>query len=214
MVDLRTHGVSGVTGEPCVDTPDPWCSEVFEPRQETELYVAVKYKETQARPVRVQPVGCGCDDTRCENSRWRDGYEIRILTKCPQSHSNPPELGTLFHGQIPPCPPCPDDPWVVLAKVELEGEGKIKKIDNCVCRRLVGALGHFWWQCTAAEEGGERHRHDLKDDAWGYAEQTRGTEEGGTTSKESSTLVQTLPAVQPVRRDQGRGTRGRGSRSR
>lgn len=64
IIDLRSSGVTGVTGEPCVEVPDPWCSEVFVPCEQTgSRYVAVKYKECLARPVRVQPVGCGCDET-------------------------------------------------------------------------------------------------------------------------------------------------------
>lgn len=150
-VDLRTSGVTGITGEPCVEAPDPWCSEVLEPREAGDFYVAVRYKEILTRPVRVQPIGCGCDDTRCEYSRWRDGYEIGILTRCPDSHATPPKVEDLIKGPIPPCPPCPEEPWVVLAKVKLEADGKITKIDNCICRRMVVAFGHFWWQCQGAE---------------------------------------------------------------
>lgn len=152
MVDLRTKGVTGVTGEPCVEAPDPWCSEVFVPCEETGFrYLAVKYKEIMTRPVRVQPVGCGCDEMQCEYSRWRDGYEIKILNECPESHQHPPtpkpEFAKLFDGSLPECPPCPKEPWVVLAEIELGDDGAIKKIDNCSCRRLVISFGHFWWQC-------------------------------------------------------------------
>jgi hypothetical protein len=148
-VDLRTPGVTGITGEPGVETPDPWCSEVFEPRETGDFYVAVRYKEIRTRPVRVQPIGCGCDDTRCEYSRWRDGYEISILNHCPESHTTaPPSKESLYQGTIPDCPPCPEEPWVVLAQVALEADGKITRIDNCSCRRMVAAVGHFWWQCS------------------------------------------------------------------
>jgi hypothetical protein len=37
---------------------------------------------------------------------------------------------------------------VVLAKVVLDAGGKITGIDNCICRRIVAAFGHFWWQCS------------------------------------------------------------------
>lgn len=154
-VDLRTNGVTGVIGEPCVEVPDPWCSEVFVPCEENgSRFLAVKYKEIMTRPVRVQPVGCGCDETQCEYSRWRDGYEIKILNECPESHKHPPtpkpEFENLFDGSLNECPPCPKEPWVVLAKIELGDDGAIKKIDNCSCRRLVISFGHFWWQCTSA----------------------------------------------------------------
>jgi hypothetical protein len=162
-VDLRTQGVTGVTGEPCVETPDPWCSEVFEPREAGDFYIAVRYKDVQTRPVRVQPIGCGCDDTRCEYSRWRDGYEISILNYCPDSHTTPPDPKGPFHGTIPECPPCPQEPWVVLAQVKLETNGKITRIDNCVCRRMVESFGHFWWQCSP--QGGTSEQSKLEEKA-------------------------------------------------
>lgn len=148
-VDLRTHGVSGVTGEPCADAPDPWCAEVFEPRDTGDFYVAVKYKEIKTRPVRVQPVGCGCDDTACEYSRWRDGYELCVLTECPDSHADPPDLDDVIprDRQIPECPSCPEEPWVVLARVTVGAGGKIEEISNCECRRLILPLGRAWWSC-------------------------------------------------------------------
>lgn len=146
--DLRTRGVTGITGEPCVDAIDPWCSEVVQEPESDKLYVAVRYKEIQARPVRVQPIGCGCDDSQCENSRFVDGYEFKVLTSCPDSHQSPPNIDGLIKGPIPECPPCPDEPWVVLAEVELDADGNITKIDNCSCRRLVPSLASFWWHCS------------------------------------------------------------------
>ncbi|MCM3870584.1 MAG: hypothetical protein ND895_07825 [Pyrinomonadaceae bacterium] len=147
-VDLRKRdGVNGVTGEPCVEAMDPWCVEVFDEQAADELYVAVRYKQYATRPVRVQPTGCGCDDTHCENSRWRDGYEIRILDYCPDTHTDRPDLETLGHGPNPECPPChPDDAWVVLARVTVAEDGAVQ-IDNCQCRRLVLSLQDFWWEC-------------------------------------------------------------------
>ena len=158
-VDLRTRGVTGITGEPCVDAVDPWCTEVFQQSDNPgKLYVAVKYKEVAARPVRVQPAGCGCDDSSCENSRLVDGYEIGVLTECPDSHQGPPDIEDLTRGPIPDCPVCPDEPWVVLAEVELDADGTITKIDNCVCRRMVLSLAREWWQCSESDAS-----HDSKD---------------------------------------------------
>lgn len=171
VVDLRTSGLTGMTGEPGREFVDPWCSEVFVERREGSVYVAVKYKEVMARPVRVQPVGCGCDDTQCEYSRWQDGYEIRVLDECPDSHKTamkqqrtPPgrEDRAVFERPRPgeieiqrrlplfDCPPCPDDPWVVLAMVQLGDNGKIEAIDNCACRRIVLSPAFYWGVC----EGG------------------------------------------------------------
>lgn len=151
VVDLRTTGVTGISGEPCVDAIDPWCVEVFEREGPDTLYLAVRYRQEATRPVRVQPAGCGCDDTRCENSRWRDGYEIKVLTYCPhKDDGEPPIFDDLFdEAPIPACPEPPDEPWVGLAKIELDDDGVISKIDNCACRRLVLSHANFWWSCEA-----------------------------------------------------------------
>lgn len=147
-IDLRTPGASGVTGDPCVQAVDPWCSDVFVVRDPSmPLYVAVKYKECKTRPVRVQPIGCGCDDTLCEYSRLQDGYEIGILTVCPDGNTTAPDIKDMATGGVPACPPCPSLPWVVLAQVQASADGTIVVIDNCQCRRTVQSYGAFWWQC-------------------------------------------------------------------
>lgn len=150
-VDLRTTGVSGVTGDPCVDAPDPWCSQVTVQRTTGTLYIAIKYQRSMTRPVRVQPIGCGCDDNTCECSRWHDGYQIGILTCCPDANQTPPKGDNLFKGDVPSCPNCPPQPWVVLAAVQVDSDGNIVSIDNCACRRLVASLGGFWWQCSQGD---------------------------------------------------------------
>lgn len=147
-VDLRTRGISGVSGDPCVDVPDPWCSQVTVAREPGTLYIAVKYKQSMTRPVRVQPIGCGCDDSSCECSRWHDGYEIGVLTCCPTEGEVPPKPGDLISGDVPSCPDCPPQPWVVLASVQVEADGTLILIDNCACRRLVASASRFWWQCS------------------------------------------------------------------
>jgi hypothetical protein len=153
LVDLRTTGLTGITGEPCVEAVDPWCVEVFERDGPDELFVAVRYKQFATRPVRVQPVGCGCDDTRCENSRWRDGYEIKVLSYCPHEHVDAPVFNKLFEDSpIPACPTPPDDPWVGLARIELDADGVITRIDNCACRRMVLSHASFWWNCQGPPE--------------------------------------------------------------
>ncbi len=158
-VDLRTSGVTGVTGEPCIDAPDPWCSQVFTtPSTTNTLFLAIKYKQSMMRPVRVQPVGCGCDDTSCEYSRLHDGYEIGVLTTCPtcnacdQNVLPAPPAQSLASGPIPSCPDCSCGPWVCLAQVTLsqDGSGTIQQIDNVSCRRLVLSLCDFWWQATGS----------------------------------------------------------------
>ena len=71
-----------------------------------DLYVAVKYKEITCRPVRVQPNGCGCDDSQCENSRIRDGYEFGVLDECPEHDPNLPKIEDLIKGPNPQCTEC------------------------------------------------------------------------------------------------------------
>lgn len=155
-LDVRTSGISGVSGETCIDMPDPWCTPVFTPPTEaTKLFIAVKYKQCKTRPVRVQPAGCGCDDTACEYSRWRDGYEIGVLQECPPCNTQPapfdpcarpPRLDLQSMCRIPECPDCACGPWVGLAVVTIEVDGAIT-IDNCSCRRMAVSLSQLWWIC-------------------------------------------------------------------
>jgi hypothetical protein len=151
-VDVRTSGTSGITGDPCVQATDPWCTDVFVQRSNTgPLYVAIKYAECKTRPVRVQPVGCGCGDNSCEYSRLHDGYEIGILTSCPDAADRVPLENTLFTAGTPDCPPCPPQPWVVLAAVTIDVSGNVTLIDNCTCRRIVTSFGNVWHQCTSVD---------------------------------------------------------------
>lgn len=161
-VDVRTSGVTGVTGQPCVDAPDPWCTQVFNaPSVSNTYYIAVQYKQTMVRPVRVQPVGCGCDDTHCEYSRLQDGYQIGVLTSCPSCNACDPNVGqpqqlmNLPFGGIPSCPDCSCGPWVCLAQVTVssDGLGTIQQIDNNSCRRMVLSFCNFWWKSTASPAG-------------------------------------------------------------
>jgi hypothetical protein len=155
--DLRTRCLSIGGGDACDDIViDPLCPDrtVSTRQPDAPLYVALRYKELPARPVRVQPVGCGCDDTSCEFSRWQDGYEICVLDACPDSHAAPPVIDQFLKpGAIPDCPPCPTDPWVVLAVVTVDARGKVGAVDNCKCRRMVRTAAPYWWQCGDAVVG-------------------------------------------------------------
>jgi hypothetical protein len=155
-VDLRTSGVSGVTGQPCVDAPDPWCSQVVTTSTNTTFYIGVQYKQCMMRPVRVQPVGCGCNDNTCEYSRWHDGYEIGVLTTQPCQCTGTNLIASLQELSVSPLPTCPDcscGPWVCLATITVsaDGLGTIQSIDNCTCRRMVLSLSSFCWvpQCAS-----------------------------------------------------------------
>jgi len=182
-VDLRARGAAGSAEDPD-SPPDPWCRERYVPPAKGPLYVAVRYREDMCRPVRVQPSACGCDDVSCEYSRWRDGYEISVLTEAPCEQDekkgapvgvHPPGQGV--EGKAPlatlespcnPCPPCPEGPWVVLATVLVGDDGSITSIDNCECRRIVPSLSSYTLHC-----GTERLKLALKSPAVGkkgYAE--------------------------------------------
>jgi hypothetical protein len=95
-------------------------------------YLAVRFCECVTRPVRVHPSGCGCDEMDCEYSRMRESFELKLLWTLPQSHTDAKAadaqwattLTTLRKNRegglpVPPCAPCTDDPWVVLATIKI-----------------------------------------------------------------------------------------------
>jgi hypothetical protein len=159
VFDLRTAGIIGRPDDPDTESFDPWCSQVYRTDPLTgDLYVAVKYKECQVRPVRVQPTGCGCDDNSCEYSRLVDGYEISVIDHCPEAELAVPnmnypaylqEIGLMEgpNGLLGRCAPCPSEPWVVLAKVIVGDDGQITEIDPCQCRRIVISFGGYALRC-------------------------------------------------------------------
>jgi hypothetical protein len=128
FLDLARCG-PGASTDPC--EPDVLRSGVSASGQ--ELFVAIKYAECRARPVRVMPAGCGCDDTDCEYSRIRDSFQLGCLTELPPSHQ-PPEQPTLCElistGQVLPCPPCPAEPWIVLARVAVPASPSTRVTDG------------------------------------------------------------------------------------
>ena len=90
------------------------------------VYVAIRYAECLARPVRAMPAGCGCEEEVCEYSRIRDSFEIACLDQLPVSHlpGEPMQFCELLETrQVIPCPSCPEDPWVVLATIPLPALG-------------------------------------------------------------------------------------------
>lgn len=128
------------------------------------VYLAVRHVDCQARPVRVAPAGCSCDDAQCEYSRIRDGYELCCLADLPETHG-PPEIGCrgLFApGGLLPCPPAaPRDPWVVLATIglpQLETE-RITQIDLETDRRILYPVSMLqeMVRCAAPHLGASWH---------------------------------------------------------
>ena len=152
----------------------------------TTVHLAVRYVECQARPVRVAPIGCGCDDADCEYSRIQDGYEFTCLTELPRTHVRlPVDCDRLCDPDIIlPCPECPDDPWVVLATVKLPDRGRpieditvtnrralratavLQEHLQCLCEpetqetlTVVGATLLSVYDLDAVEENGIRVRY-------------------------------------------------------
>jgi hypothetical protein len=116
LFDLSTCFVQ--SHDPCAYArPCPPVTKPVDQERHT-VYLAVRYLECQSRPVRVAPVGCGCDDADCEYSRIRDAYEFGCLDSLPGTHTpSPVTCEELCKGGVFPCPGCPDDPWVVLATI-------------------------------------------------------------------------------------------------
>lgn len=155
-VDLSQQDLDG-NAVACGEMSDPWCATVRIDRKAGDVvYIAVAYSECMARPVRVQPAGCGCDGSDCEYSRVRDGYVVRVLTQLPSSYAN-----MTFPGENPfdcpqqgvrECPTCPSDPWVILAAVQLQAKTITDAdIDNDSLRRYVGAFGNWWFRCGQSQ---------------------------------------------------------------
>jgi len=110
--------------------------------QSRKIYLAVCHTECNARPMRVAPVGCGCDEAECEFSRIRDGYELCCLDKLPDIYNDPQlSCSDLCQKQVFPCPACTDDPCVVIATIMLPAASTaqigLADIDNLTDRRLL-----------------------------------------------------------------------------
>ncbi len=133
--DLRQY-IAG-QGSPC---HVPCGSVVPDAEAPKEVYVAIKYAECLSHPVRIPPVGCGCDDTVCEYSRIRDGFEKACLTELPESHK-PVETASTgcehLQNKSAPRPAWTGEPWLVLAKVTLNGGSIAIPFDNSMRRMLL-----------------------------------------------------------------------------
>jgi hypothetical protein len=88
-------------------------------------YLAIKYAECLARPVQVASSGCGCDTDPCQYSRIVDSFVLQCM---PEPPAQPPDPTTTLcqanSGTIAACPPCPTNPWVLLAAIKLPPSSK------------------------------------------------------------------------------------------
>lgn len=137
IVDLRGTGVTGISGETFAGSAEPWSGHPTATPAPGNLYIAVKYTQVMTRPVRAQPVGCGCDDAPCEYSRFSDGYELGILTTGPDPNQTTSPGNPEGFSSKDVCPDWPSSPWVYLAKVALGEGGVIANCDNASVRRTV-----------------------------------------------------------------------------
>jgi hypothetical protein len=143
--DVRTSCVepAAMADDPCRDKWQP--PPIAMPAGPVSTYVAVKYVELRARPVRVAAAGCGCVDNQCESSRWRDSYQLCTLETLPASHMGTPQSGDLTTAP-PPCSPAPMEPWVVLGSVAVDKAGAITQIGYKGFRRqLMSFPESSWW---------------------------------------------------------------------
>lgn len=85
----------------------------------TTAYLAIKYAECLSRPIRVAFSGCGCDNDPCQYSRIRDSFQLSCLSQLPAAPPQRPTLCDVVAIGYAACPPCPTDPWVVLARIDL-----------------------------------------------------------------------------------------------
>jgi hypothetical protein len=156
-IDICKQGLAERDGC-CGEELDPWCAETQRQCAEGTLYLAIRYQECQSRPVRSMSAacGCGCDDSACEYSRIRDSYAIKLLRTLPPSYSTPmapPPSDALVpcrDGKARDCPPCPTDPWVILADIRVGRDCSVRGVDCLAHRRYVISYGSYYRVCTSA----------------------------------------------------------------
>lgn len=90
------------------------------PARTRVVFIAIRADEAAGEPVPVVPAGCGCPEPAIEPSRVRDGFRIAALWKPPlavrERVADPCRPGPVA------CPPCPESPWVPLARVRLPAD--------------------------------------------------------------------------------------------
>lgn len=100
------------------------------------IYVAIRAIERLDRLVVVPSAECGCADPVYRESRISDDYEIAGVWTPPP----PPAPVANLCAELQVCPPCPDSPWLALARVVLPAAGSqpitTAMIDNGIRRQF------------------------------------------------------------------------------
>src|SRR5690349_20994352 len=125
--------------DPCIQ-PSPCLpiNQVISKSETKTVYLAVCYIECDTRPVRIHPAGCGCDDSSCEYSRIREGFELVLLDELPDSYKDADENDAKWakwadsDPSITALPACStsDDDCVVLASITLPDSKNTNIIDK------------------------------------------------------------------------------------
>jgi len=114
---------------PCPCPPGPPLG--AQPDALATYYLAIRYLCRPARPVRTGNTSCGCGDEGCETSRWRDDFELKLLTKLEGPYTPGEERtaeegewlnllksrldgGNLIGMPTRPCWPPTEYPWIIL----------------------------------------------------------------------------------------------------
>jgi hypothetical protein len=153
VVDICKMG-AGERDGCCGEELDPWCGDARSDCAEGTLYLAVRYSECMARPVHAGACGCGCDESDCEYSRIRDSFTLKVLRELPSGYATPMPRPSLL--SIDPCrrdrtarncPPCPTDPWVILADVAIGRDCAVRAVNCFTHRRYVVSFADFFFTC-------------------------------------------------------------------
>jgi hypothetical protein len=98
------------------------------------VYLAVRHAEVGSRPAPVSSGGGACPNGDCEYTRIHDGFELTTLAALPASHTEASAADQQWcntlrawagGGTPPPVPPYvapSEEPWVVLATIQLPAQ--------------------------------------------------------------------------------------------